>query len=149
MIYKGINNQIVELKISNYQYLSSQDKDWDGNWLNIYLNITSRVGNWQTIDPSLTTWEFNRLIEWFQDLSENKQPKWTDLEFTEPNLSFYLLSDYNKIVKTIKIKFDLESRPKSAMDEMEYFVDIQADNFELKRIVKELSSEIKKFPIRK
>ncbi len=63
MIVLGKDNQTVELKITNYQYPSSLDRDWDGNWLNIYLKVVSKSGNWQTIDPSLTTWEVQELID--------------------------------------------------------------------------------------
>jgi hypothetical protein len=149
MIFKGINNQTVELKIINYQYPASHDKDWDGNWLNIYIKVNSQVGNWQTVDPSLTTWEFQELIDWFQDLSNNKKQKWDEMGFTEPNLSFCLLNDYNDKIKAIRIKFDLESRPKSATNEKEYFVDIDCDKNELDIIVNDLNSELKRYPIRK
>ena len=149
MIIKGINNQTVELRITNYQYPSSLDRDWDGSWLNIYLKVESKSGNWQTIDPSLTTWEVQGLIDWFNDLSNNSKPKWSDMEFTEPNLSLYLQNDFNDFNKLIRIKFDLESRPKSALDDKEYFVDFEVDNLELKRITNDLSSELKRFPIRK
>lgn len=68
MIFKGIDDQIVEFKITNYQYQDNQDGDWDGNWLNIYLKVNSKVGKWQTTDPSLTTWEVNKIIDWFDTL---------------------------------------------------------------------------------
>lgn len=149
MIIKGIDNQTVEIKITNYQYPASLDRDWDGNWLNIYLKVESKVGNWQTIDPSLTTWEIQELIDWFIDLANNSKPKWTDMEFTEPNLSLYLKNDFNDFNKHIRIKFDLESRPKSATEDKEYFVDFEADNSELKRLANDLTSELKRYPIRK
>lgn len=149
MIIKGINSQIIELRITNYQYPSSLDKDWDGNWLNIYLKVESKSGNWQTVDPSLTTWEVQELIDWFNDLANNFKPKWTEMKFTEPNLSLYLQNDFNNFNKLIRIKFDLESRPKSASDDKEYFVDFEADKLELKRIANDLTSELKRFPIRK
>jgi hypothetical protein len=63
MIFQGIDKQSVELKITNYQFPENQDGDWDGNCLNIYLKVESKVGKWQTIDPSLTTWEVQEIIE--------------------------------------------------------------------------------------
>ncbi len=71
------------------------------------------------------------------------------MEFTEPNLSLYLQNGFNDLNKLIRIKFDLESRPKSALDDKEYFVDFDADNSELKRIATDLTFELKKYPIRK
>jgi hypothetical protein len=65
MKFKGIDNQTVEFIITNYQFPDNQDGDWDGNRLNIYLKVDSKVGKWQTIDPSLTTWEVQEIIDWF------------------------------------------------------------------------------------
>jgi len=127
MTFTGIDNQTVELKITNYQYPDINDGDWDGNWLNIYLDVKSKVGHWQTVDPSLTTWEVQELINWFDTLSINLQPEYADMSFTEPNLSFELLNDFKAVKKTFRLKFNLESRPQSATDDKEYFVDIIAD----------------------
>ena len=149
MTFTGIDNQTVELKITNYQYPDINDGDWDGNWLNIYLNVKSKVGHWQTVDPSLTTWEIQSLIDWFDTLSQNVRPEYVDMRFTEPNLSFELLTDFDSDKKTFRIKFDLESRPQSATDDKEYFVDVIADNFELKRISTELKNELNKYPERR
>jgi hypothetical protein len=149
MTFTGIDNQLVELTITNYQYPDINDGDWDSNWLNIYLNVKSKVGHWQTVDPSLTTWEVQKLINWFDTLSKNSRPEHTDMSFTESNLSFELLNDFTSERKTFRIKFDLESRPKSATDDKEYFVDIIADNNELKRLSTELKSELNKYPERK
>ena len=149
MILKGVDNQTVELRVTNYQFPSSCDKDWDGNWLNIYLKVDSKQGKWQTIDPSLTTWEIQELIDWFNDLANNSKPKWTEMEFTEPNLSLCLNSDCKDFTKLIRMKFALESRPKSARGGKEYSVDFELDNLELKRIAIDLTSELKKYPIRR
>ncbi|MER2996829.1 WapI family immunity protein [Pontibacter populi] len=149
MTFTGIDNQTVELEITNYQYPDISDGDWDGNWLNIYLNVKSKVGHWQTVDPSLTTWEVRTLINWFEDLSRNIKPDYINQEFTEPNLSFELLNSFDSPKKKIRIKFDLESRPQSATDDKEYFVDIVADNIELRRISADLKNELDKYPERK
>lgn len=149
MEFRGTDNQTVELKITNYQFPKSLDRDWDGNWLNIYIKVDSKVGKWQTIDPSLTTWEVQELIDWFKDLSNDLKPKWIDMEFTEPNLSFYLLNDFKSKRKQIRIKFDLECRPKSAIEDKEYCVDFELDNSDLKKISSDLIAELKKYPIRK
>lgn len=149
MTFFGLDNQTVELKITNYQYPDISDGDWDGNWLNIFLNVKSKVGHWQTVDPSLTTWEVQSLIDWFDTLSKNLNPEHMDMGFTEPNLSFELLNKFDSDKKTFRIKFNLESRPKSATDDNEYFVDVIADNLELKRLSTELKNELNKYPERK
>ena len=149
MIIKGIDNQTVELKITNYQYPTSLDRDWDGNWLNIYLKVESKIGNWQTVDPSLLTWEVQTLIDWFNELSANKKPEYLEQVFIEPNISFHLLNSCSDLEKQIKIRFDLESRPKNADDEIEYYVILIANNAELKKLAENLENELKIYPERK
>ena len=147
MIISGLNNQTVEIRITNYQFPNETQDEWDRNWLNIYLKVKSDLGNWQTIDPSLTTWEVNELIDWFNLLSKDMVPKYLKLNFTEPNLSFELFND-NRPQKIFRINFNLESRPQSAKDSEEYFVDCIVENQELKRIADELKMELDKYPER-
>jgi len=149
MIFSGVDSQTVEFKITNYQFPDNQEGDCDSNWLNIYLKVDSKFGKWQTIDPSLTTWEVQEIIDWFDQLSSDKQPEYRLMTFIEPNLSFELLNEPTENNKLIRMKFDLECRPKSATDDKEYFVDISADRDELIAIKKELKDELNKYPERK
>lgn len=149
MKFNGIDGQTVELRITNYQFPDDDEGGWDSNWLNIYLKVDSKCGQWQTIDPSLTTLEVQELINWFNNLSENKEVKYREMLFIEPNLSFELCSLPNDRIKKVRIKFDLESRPQSATEDKEYFVEIFADNDELKRIGRELKDELDRYPERK
>jgi len=149
MIFSGIDSQTVELKITNYQFPDNQDGDWDGNWLNIYLKVDSKVGKWQIIDPSLTTWEVQEIIDWFDKLSKDIEPEYRLMTFSEPNLSLELLNESTDTKKLIRIKFDLESKPKSATNNKECFVDISADKDGLIDIAKGLKDELSKYPERK
>ncbi len=148
MIFTGLDNQTVEFVITNYEFPNNTEGDWDGNWLNIYLKVKSKVGDWQTIDPSLTTWEVQELIDWFETFSTSGQTEYLKLQFTEPNLSFELVESKGKTHKMFRIMFNLESRPKSAENDKEYFVDFSADSQELKRIADELRMELDKYPER-
>lgn len=149
MIFYGQDNSTVEFKVMNYEFPNSTDKQEDGNWLVIYLKVDCQFGQWQAVHPSLLTWNIQELIDWFSDLSNNNSVKWTDQEFIEPNISFHLLNSYNADIKQIKIKFDLELRPKNANDEIEYFINFQADSMKLKEISNQLGEELKKFPERR
>jgi hypothetical protein len=149
MTFKGINNQTVELKITSYQFPEITDGDWDSNWLNIYLKVNSTVGNWQTVYPALTTWDVKRLINWFDNLSNNIQLEATYISFVEPNISFELMDSFDSKKKTIRIQFNLEFRPKSAKDDRECFFDFIAGNNELKCIVVDLKKELEIYPERK
>jgi hypothetical protein len=148
MLIKGINNQSVEIRVTNYQFPETRDREYDGNWLNIYLNVKSQLGNWQCVDHSLLTWELQELIDWLKKLSENKKPKFEQMEFIEPNLSFHLMNSYNDLEKKIKIEFRLESRPKSAKEYQEYFVEFIASDSKLKDIANELKIELSNYPVR-
>ncbi|EWH14434.1 hypothetical protein KLA_03682 [Cellulophaga geojensis KL-A] len=147
MIFHGINNQIVELKIANYQFPKITDCEYDSNWLLIYLNVKSDCGNWQTADPSLLVGDVIEIIEWFEKISQNKTPKYECLDFIEPNLAFELIKA-GMDFKTVRIKFDLESRPKSADDKKDYFVDCKMDNSQLQKVIEGLKKELKPYPIR-
>lgn len=145
----GINSQTVELRIVNYQFPYTLDRDYDGNWLNIYLSVDSQLGKWQITDPSLLTWEVEELVDWLLTLSNNLEPNYRHLEFIEPNLSFELLNYPTDLVKQIKLAFQLESRPKSAKEDDEYFVIFEADRDYLKQLASDLTSELKRYPMRK
>lgn len=147
MIFHGINNQIVELKITNYQFPKITDYEYDSNWLLIYLNVKSDCGNWQTVDPSLLVGDVIEIIEWFEKISQNKTPKYECLDFIEPNLAFELIKA-GMDFKTVRIKFDLESRPKGVDDKKDYFVDCKMDNSQLQKVIEGLKKELKPYPIR-
>jgi hypothetical protein len=141
------DGQQVELRILGYQYPTGADHEWDKNWLRIYVNVKSDVGFWQTVDSSLTTWEVKELFKWFNNLSQNQEVEFTEMIFVEPNLSFKLLGK-SESFKTIQIRFDAESKPKSADEDSEYFVNFQFSNQELAAIASGLSEELLKFPVR-
>lgn len=142
MILKGINNQKVELKITGYQFPDAENDSSDSEWLKIFLDVQSNLGNWQTVDPSLMVSEFKELIQWFKDLSVNKDVEYPDLYFTEPNLGFNFIKGKDG-VKHIKIIFNAESKPKSAKEGQDYFMEFQFSKEELSKVVDELDEELK------
>ena len=147
MIFKGINNQTVEFKITNYQFPEISDCEYDSNWLLVYLKVKSEYGNWETIDPSLLVKDLKDIIEWFEQLSNDIETDSDSLVFMEPNLEFELIKNQSDL-KTVRIIFDLESRPQNANDNKEYYVDCEMDNAELKKVAKELTKELESFPER-
>ena len=147
MIFHGINNQTVELKITNYQFPKITNCEYDSNWLLIYLNVKSDCGNWQTVDPSLLVGDVKEIIEWFEKISQNETPKYECLDFIEPNLAFELIKS-GMDLKTVRIKFDLESRPLSADDEKDYFVDCIMDTAQLQKVIEGLKKELQPYPRR-
>ncbi len=93
------------------------------NWLQIYLNIKGKQGEWQIIDSCLMTWDVKEIIQWFRNLADNIKSDWKNKEFLEPNISFYLLNNFDDQIKQIKIQFDLEQfrkkfKPEPANDDI-------------------------------
>ncbi|SDT28574.1 hypothetical protein SAMN05192545_3262 [Maribacter dokdonensis] len=147
MIFKGINNQTVEFRITNYQFPEITNCEYDSNWLLVYLKVKSDYGNWETIDPSLLVRDLKEIIEWFEKLSYDIETNSDSLMFMEPNLKFELIKNQSDL-KTVRLIFDLESRPQNANDNKEYYVDCIMDNAELKKVAKELTKELESFPER-
>jgi hypothetical protein len=75
MIFNCENNQTVEIKIHNYEFPDKLDGEYDRNWLDIYLKVQNSDWEWETIDPSLLTWDVKALIEWFRIIANNEKPK--------------------------------------------------------------------------
>lgn len=111
MVIKGINNQSVEIRVNNYQFPETDDRNYDGNWLHIYLNVRSDMGNWQSVDPSLLTWEIQELIDWLDQLSKNEKSKWKKMDFIEPNISFELMNSENDLKRELKLSSMLKVDP--------------------------------------
>ncbi len=148
MTFPGVDNQSVELKIVNYQFPHTTLRDdYDANWLHIYLNVKSKCGHWQTVDPSLLTSDVEKIIKWLSDLANNKSIEDESLEFIEPNLSFHMLCKGSEVEK-IRIQFDLESRPQSFKEDVLYFVDSILSNSELQQLSCDMTAELAKFPKR-
>ncbi len=140
MILNGIKNQRVELKIIRDKSLIDTTYD-DSEWLRIYIDVHSNLGNWHTVDESLMVSEFKELIKWFKDLSINDKVEYPELYFTEPNLEFHLLEDENGI-KKIKMIFNAESKPKSATKDDQYFVEFEFSSADLSKIADDLEKEL-------
>ena len=146
MVFKGINNQSIELNIINYQYPDLIDEPHDCNWLIVNVKVLSNFGDWEATDPALLTFDFEKMIEWFDNLSKNIEPKNTELIFTEPSFLLFLENSYVDYIKKIKIELDLELRIKGFSPEC--YVDIHANNEELEQISMDLRNELSKFPKR-
>ena len=145
MEFTGISNQSVEIKIDSFDLDTEKERDnYNSTWLNIYLNVKSDFGDWQTTEPILLPWEFKNIIKWLTDLANNNVTK-SVLQFIEPNLSFHLI-DNDKDLKKIQIVFTLESKPPLADEKIKYFVDCLLTNDELLEKATELKGELDKYP---
>jgi hypothetical protein len=137
----------VNLQISGYQYPKIDDKDYDGNWLNVYIEINSRIGKWRTIDPSLLTWELEELIEAFGKYSREEFKNIETISFIEPNLEFTFGPTENGKIH-LKMIFSLESKPKSWSGDEECSLEGDLTPQALSEIRAELEGELSKYPKR-
>lgn len=88
----------LKLEVMGYEFPDLIDQAWDSDWLNIKLKIGSPFGNWEAVEPCMTTFEMQELVEWLQDVIKNWSifTKFDRLEiestkaFLEPNLGFHL-----------------------------------------------------------
>ena len=121
MRLESVDGQFVDIAVTSYQFSggqsSSNDVDWDANWLMIRGKVWDGVQSWEFHDPCMTTWEARDLASWLRGLvNANSQtvaaadPEEVRLWLTEPNLMFMLAATSQGIV-TLDVYFDAESRP--------------------------------------
>ncbi len=144
MIFKCENNTSVELKIHNYEFPDKLDGEYDRNWLDIFIKVKTNDWEWETIDPSLLTWDVKALIEWFRTIANNEKPEKNEISNLEPNISLFLLNKYSENENKFKIKLDAESRPPGKESSFIFNV----NKAELNLLINELADELKKFPER-
>jgi len=144
----GIDNQRVEIKITSYQFPKTSKYEEDRNWLNVFLKVESNQGNWETIDPALTTSDLIEIKNWFEQILKNGKPKENNLDFIEPNLSFEFLDNLEQ-QNLIRVIFDLEFRPVNYKEVIDYYVDFEATQKNIEKLITEIDSQIVNYPIRK
>ena len=146
MRFDCLNNQFVELSILGYEF-SEITNEWDSNWLLMHINVKSDEKQWNKTYPAITTFELKWLIDWLKNISDNKIVKYKWINFTEPNISFELINNYNSKIKNIKIHLMAEFNPLTDVG-TDYCIEFNATNNQLKNISNELEIELKNFPER-
>jgi hypothetical protein len=138
MIFYGIDNQEVEIRIINYEYPPTgfgYNNTYHGEYedfLEIEVRIISNYGNYSHNSSIFMIYELQNLINWLEKLSKNKFIE--NKYFTvEDYFAFELLNKYNEKEKRFKILF---------REGKWNYVECIADNKRLSKYVKELSSEL-------
>ena len=144
-----INNDQTgfELDIVGYQFPELETEEYDSNWLLIRIIVKHPEGEWQSIAPSLLTYEAKELALWLEKIGK-KEPVEEEIAFIEPNLSF-------KSVKNgtyIRIYFELESRPSWAAcnwaNKMDLWLDVETKNNNLVEAAGNLNGQLLRYPQR-
>ena len=141
-----IENQSFKLTVLGYQFPATMFDQYDSNWLRIHIDVDSKLGKWQAVDCSLLTWELEAIGEWLNDVYCDRADS-DELDFIEPNLSFKLLNKVDDEA-LIRIQFDLESKPKSALEDDEYYIDFKVSESDWDDLSYQFEKEYDKFPFR-
>lgn len=103
---KNIEDQIAfKCGVKGYQFPEIQKDDW------CLLVIEVRQSNqvFTKTDPAIDAKELLAIYEWFKCLSEKKLPRYAELTFTEPCISFQFLAYRNEKVRiAIRLSHELE-----------------------------------------
>lgn len=147
MKLKNKDQASFELNIQNYQYPGLKTEGYDSNWLMVQIKVNHPKGKWESVDPSLLTWELKEIAEWFEKI-QKKEIVEKELVFIEPNLSFKLMGES----KYIRIYFDLEYRPTWAASKIaggeDLWLDIEIENNNLTAAAEDLRRQLSMFPQR-
>ncbi len=146
MIFNGIKNQTVEFKIRGYELPENSGPSYEANFLYIELNVESNFGNWQTDDCALSTTDFEKIINWFCYLQQNKTVT-PQLNFMKKGVSFELIKNTDDR-KSIRILFHSECTPQNKKDIKLYYVDLELNRVELKKVSEAIQKELNLFPTR-
>jgi len=139
---------VFEMKVLGYQFPHLEREPGDADWLNIRIDVTIQKGSWTSTDPSLLTWELKGLSEWLDSVADANNLE-IEESFLEPNLRFELNGDK---AKTLRVYFELESRPSWApsdgagMDDL--WAEFAVNPKELKDAAAALRDDLSQFPVR-
>lgn len=120
-----------DLSIIGYEFpenVTDSDSDSDSNWLVVGVECRYQGEKFKTTDPSIETIELEDIKKWFQAISRNTIPNFTQLSFTEPNLEFHLYGNYNGTIR-FGVKLDAECKPPFHIPELTAGTGKLDDNF--------------------
>lgn len=151
MILRDRDFSEFELRIAGYQFPELEGDEWDSNWLIVEVRVAPVDERpWKSTDPSLLTWEVERLSGWLEVLASGQAVE-ESADFVEPNLRFELVERVEDIF-TIRVYFELESRPpwffahEARMDDL--WIDLHMDHEDLRTAAEDLRRDLAKFPPR-
>jgi hypothetical protein len=159
---ESLNGHFVEVTVTGYQFATgrstSNEADWDANWLMIRGNIWDGTESWVFHDPCMTTWEARELATWLRGLGGTSPA--TDaatevdelrLWFTEPNLMF-TLNRTSQGITTLDVYFNAESRPPTGSNDdaqgLGHRVRLTIPQADIAAAVSGWEEDLTQFPIR-
>jgi hypothetical protein len=139
----------LKLAIIGYQF----PRQRTDNWCLLDVEVTQGDRVFHAVDASLETFDLVGIHEWFLRLSERRLPRWAELTFTEPCLSFQFVSCSDDAVR-IGIQLSHEIRPKFALEQSglrsrrwNVVCELRDEQFE--GILEGVAAAIERFPTRR
>ena len=150
MYFAASDGSSFGLKIIGYEFPHLEQEDYDSNWLNIQIEVTTPEYSWSATEPSLLTYEVARLAEWLESVDQGK-PVEDEIGFIEPCLWFKLIR-HRDTVKSLRIHFELEYRPDwtrtEQMRQQPLFVEFPLSEIDLQQAATSLRSQLSHYPQR-
>jgi hypothetical protein len=151
VILRGRDLSEFELRVVGYQFPDFAGEVFDDNWLVVETRAAPADERpWRATDPSLLTWEVERLSNWLEALASGRAVE-DDEDFIEPNLRFEVVKRDEDTI-TVRVYFELESRPPwffadaAGMDDL--WIDLRVDNDDLRAAAEDLRRDLARFPPR-
>lgn len=105
---------------------------------------------WKSTDPSLLSWEAERLSGWLEALASGQTVEDSE-DFVEPNLRFEVV-DRDEDTITLRVYFELESRPlwfiADGAGMCDLWIDLRVDYADLHIAAEDLPHNLMEFPRR-
>ena len=151
MILRSRDLSEFKLKVAGYQFPGLSGDMFDDNWLVVEGRVSPADERaWKFRDPALLTWEVKRLSDWLEALASGRAVEEGE-DFIEPNLRFEV-ADRDQDTVTIRIYFELESRPPwffaHAEGMQDLWVDFRVDTDDLRSAAEDLRRNLARFPPR-
>ena len=110
----NVENKVhLKCQVIGYQFPESERDDW----CLLEVNATQGEYNFKRVDPALDTTELVRLHQWFKCLSKRMLPRFANLSFTEPCISFQFLGSTDEEVR-ISIQLGHELKPNFEIEQL-------------------------------
>jgi hypothetical protein len=150
MKFNSSNGIFFELKIEGYQFPEILDSYWASNWLYINIAVNHPKGNWTATDPSLTTFEVERLAKWLEDI-HHETDQLSSYGFTEPYIEFEIIKNKNK-QSELRVYLERIYLPDWGVSRgagfRDFWIEFSLNELDLIQAAKDLRLELQNFPQR-
>jgi hypothetical protein len=137
--------ELFSLSVKGYQYPDNLEDYWDSNWLIVKIKCKSEKFSFSKLDPCLTTFEYQILMDWFKKISLNSTVN--ELIFTENTLLFQLTKD-QRDCRCIRVNVQLPYKRMIERGERIYSLDFPLDEIRFNTVTNKLQKELNKYPQR-